>query len=261
MGGFRVVTKAYHFSVQPTIFRSEKVLTECHEGKELFILEWFFTILFSLEYVARVISMHKPSSYIFSFMGIIDLLSTLPSYIALFMAGSSYAMSLRLLRLLRIFRVLKLGYFLDESAMMAHALAASRRKLLVFLLTVLTLVMILGTLMFVIEGPANGYTSIPESVCWAIVTLTTVGYGDIAPHTPFGQIVASMVMILGYAIIAVPTGIVTVEMARAQTRINVAISCPRCLLEGHAQDASYCRRCGETLLARENNNSGASKNA
>lgn len=218
---------------------------------ELFILEWFFTIIFTVEYIARVVSVHKPTSYIFSFMGIIDLLSILPSYLALFLAGTGYAMTIRLLRLLRIFRVLKLTYFLDESAMMAQALAASRRKLMIFLLTILTLVIILGTLMFVVEGPENGYTSIPESVYWAIVTLTTVGYGDIAPRTPAGQAIASMVMILGYAIIAVPTGIVTVEMAHARRRINEAIACPRCLLEGHAQDASYCRRCGEMLLPRE----------
>lgn len=137
---------------------------------------------------------------------------------------------------------------------MAHALAESRRKLLVFLLAVLLLVMILGTLMFVVEGPKHGYTSIPESVYWAIVTLTTVGYGDISPRTPLGQAIASMVMILGYAIIAVPTGIVTVELARSQIKQNIAIGCPRCLLEGHAQDAVYCRRCSEPLLPHDTKN-------
>jgi voltage-gated potassium channel len=220
-------------------------------GNTLLRLEWFFTIVFTIEYIARVISVIRPASYIFSFMGLVDLLSTLPSYLALFMTGSSYAISLRLLRLLRIFRVLKLGYYLEESAVMAHALAASRRKLLVFLLTILLLVMILGTLMFAVEGPENGYTSIPESIYWAIVTLTTVGYGDISPKTPLGQVIASMVMILGYAIIAVPTGIVTVELARSQLTQNVAIVCPRCLLEGHEKDATYCRRCGEHLLAQD----------
>lgn len=215
---------------------------------ELLFLEWLFTIIFTLEYIARVISVHKATGYIFSFMGMVDLLSTLPSYIGLFMGGANYTMALRLLRLLRIFRVLKLAYYLEESAVMAQALAASRRKLLVFLLSVLTLVMILGTLMFVVEGPENGYSSIPESVYWAIVTLTTVGYGDIAPRTPLGQAIASLVMIMGYAIIAVPTGIVTVEMARSHAKQNVVIACPRCMLEGHAQDAKYCRRCGERLL-------------
>jgi voltage-gated potassium channel len=217
----------------------------------LFYAEWFFTIIFTLEYIARLVSVSKPSGYIFSFMGMVDLLSTLPSYIGLFIGGASYALSLRLLRLLRIFRVLKLAYFLDESAVMAHALAASRRKLLVFLLAILLLVMILGTLMFAVEGPENGYTSIPESVYWAIVTLTTVGYGDIAPRTPLGQAIASLVMILGYAIIAVPTGIVTVELARSHAKQNVVIACPRCMLEGHARDARYCRRCGERLLAHD----------
>jgi voltage-gated potassium channel len=220
-------------------------------GDTLFLLEWLFTIVFTFEYIARLVSVSKPSGYIFSFMGMVDLLSTLPSYIGLFIGGASYALSLRLLRLLRIFRVLKLAYFLDESAVMAHALAASRRKLLVFLLAILLLVMILGTLMFAVEGPENGYTSIPESVYWAIVTLTTVGYGDIAPRTPLGQAIASLVMILGYAIIAVPTGIVTVELARSHAKQNVVIACPRCMLEGHARDARYCRRCGERLLAHD----------
>jgi voltage-gated potassium channel len=220
-------------------------------GDTLFLLEWLFTIIFTIEYIARLVSVSKPSGYIFSFMGMVDLLSTLPSYIGLFIGGASYALSLRLLRLLRIFRVLKLAYFLDESAVMAHALAASRRKLLVFLLAILLLVMILGTLMFAVEGPENGYTSIPESVYWAIVTLTTVGYGDIAPRTPLGQGIASLVMILGYAIIAVPTGIVTVELARSHAKQNIVIACPRCMLEGHARDARYCRRCGEPLLEHD----------
>ena len=217
----------------------------------LFYLEWLFTITFTLEYIARVVSVHKATGYIFSFMGMVDLLSTLPSYIALFVAAPTYSMSLRLLRLLRIFRVLKLSYYLEESAVMAHALAASRRKLLVFLLALLTLVMILGTMMFAIEGPENGFTSIPESIYWAIVTLTTVGYGDMAPKTPTGQVIASIVMILGYAIIAVPTGIVTVELARSRAKQNIVIACPRCMLEGHAQDARYCRRCGEPLLPHD----------
>jgi voltage-gated potassium channel len=220
-------------------------------SETLYFVEWLFTIIFTLEYIARVVSVSKPTGYIFSFMGMVDLLSTLPSYIGLFIGGASYALSLRLLRLLRIFRVLKLAYYLEESAVMAQALAASKRKLLVFLLAILLLVMILGTLMFTVEGPENGYTSIPESVYWAIVTLTTVGYGDIAPRTPMGQAIASLVMILGYAIIAVPTGIVTVELARSQAKQNIVIACPRCMLEGHARDARYCRRCGEPLLAHD----------
>lgn len=226
-------------------------------GIQLFYFEWLITIIFTLEYIARVVSVSKPTGYIFSFLGIIDLLSTLPSYIALFMTGASYTVALRLLRLLRIFRILKLAYYLEESAVMAQALAASRRKLLVFLFTILLLVMILGTIMFVVEGPENGYSSIPESIYWAIVTLTTVGYGDIVPRTAIGQVIASVVMILGYAIIAVPTGIITVEMARSQAKQNMVIACPRCMLEGHAQDAKYCRRCAEPLLAHDKVISGA----
>jgi len=222
----------------------------------LYFLEWLFTIIFTVEYVARVISVHKATGYIFSFFGIVDLLSTLPSYIGLFLSGPTYTLTLRLLRLMRIFRVLKLGYYLEESTTLAHALAASRRKLLVFLLAILLLVMVLGTVMFVVEGPENGYTSIPESIYWAIVTLTTVGYGDIAPKTPLGQAIASLVMILGYAIIAVPTGIVTVELARSRVKQNVGIACPRCMLEGHAQDARYCRGCGERLLPHDKQISG-----
>jgi len=217
----------------------------------LFFMEWLFTIVFTLEYIARLVSVSKPTGYIFSFMGMVDLLSTLPSYIGLFIGGASYALALRLLRLLRIFRVLKLANYLDESAVLAHALAASRRKLLVFLLAILLLVMMLGTLMFAVEGPENGYSSIPESIYWAIVTLTTVGYGDIAPRTALGQAIASLVMILGYAIIAVPTGIVTVELARSKAKQNIVIACPRCMLEGHAEDARYCRRCGERLLEHD----------
>ncbi len=220
-------------------------------SETLYFVEWLLTIIFTLEYIARVVSVSKPTGYIFSFMGLVDLLSTLPSYIGLFIGGASYTLSLRLLRLLRIFRVLKLAYYLEESAVMAEALAASKRKLLVFLLAILLLVMILGTLMFAVEGPEHGYTSIPESVYWAIVTLTTVGYGDISPKTPLGQVIASLVMILGYAIIAVPTGIVTVELARSHAKQNIVIACPRCMLEGHARDARYCRRCGEPLLAHD----------
>jgi voltage-gated potassium channel len=220
-------------------------------GQQLFYLEWLFTIIFTLEYIARVAAVNKPANYVFSFMGIIDLISTLPSYIALFMSGATYAMALRLLRLLRIFRILKLSYYLDESAVMTKALIASRRKLLVFLLAILTLVVILGTMMFVVEGPENGFSSIPQAVYWAIVTLTTVGYGDIYPQTPLGQVLASMVMIMGYAIIAVPTGIVTVELARSSGHLNVAIACPSCLLEGHEKDAVHCRRCGGQLFEHD----------
>ena len=217
-------------------------------GDTIIYVEWLFTIGFTLEYFARIVSVESPRRYIFSFMGMVDLLSTMPSYVGLFLTGTNYAFALRLLRLLRIFRVLKLAQYLEESAVMAQSLAASKRKLLVFLLTILTLVMILGTIMYAVEGPENGYTSIPESIYWAVVTLTTVGYGDIAPHTPLGQAIAAMVMILGYIIIAVPTGIVTAEMTRSQVVHNPVIACPHCMLEGHESTAVYCRRCGEHLL-------------
>ncbi len=234
------------------IIMLDSVASIHQQWKDLFfVLEWLFTLIFTIEYIARIVSVKKPSAYIFSFLGMVDLLSTLPSYIVLFLDLPAYAISLRLLRLLRIFRILKLAYYLEESAIMANALAASRRKLLVFLLAILMLVMILGTLMFAVEGPEHGYSSIPVSIYWAIVTMTTVGYGDIAPHTPLGQFIASVVMILGYAIIAVPTGIVSVEMARSQAKQNVVIACPRCMLEGHAVDARYCRRCGERLLPHD----------
>lgn len=218
---------------------------------EMVVIEWIFTIGFTLEYIARVVSVSDPRRYVFSFMGLIDLLSTLPSYLGLFMAGANYAFALRLLRLLRIFRVLKLAYYLEEGQLMAKALAASRRRLLVFLLAIVTLVVILGTMMYTIEGPENGFTSIPISIYWAIVTITTVGYGDIAPHTPPGQMLASLVMMLGYVIIAVPTGIVSAEFIRTKPTQNLVISCPRCLLEGHEKDAVYCRRCGDRLLEHD----------
>ena len=220
-------------------------------GVWLYRAEWCFTLIFTVEYLVRLWISDRPLRYARSFFGIVDLVSVLPTYLSLLVPGAHYLLSIRLLRALRIFRVLKLAYYLEESTVMAHALAASRRKLLVFLLAIMLLVVILGTLMFVVEGPENGYTSIPESIYWAIVTLTTVGYGDVSPKTPLGQAIASLVMILGYAIIAVPTGIVTVELARSKVKQNVNIACPRCMLEGHAQDARYCRRCGERLLEHD----------
>ena len=175
-------------------------------------LEWGFTLLFTIEYFARMICINKPMKYIVSFYGIIDLLSILPTYIGLFISGSHSLMVIRALRLMRVFRILKMGEFLNESQKLLDSLRTSKQKILVFLLSILTIVIILGTVMYIIESPESGFTSIPRSIYWAIVTLTTVGYGDIAPITPLGQFIASIVMILGYAIIAVPTGIVTNEM-------------------------------------------------
>ena len=216
-------------------------------GEYFTVIEWVFTILFTIEYVARISSIKKPFKYIFSFYGIIDLLSILPTYIGLFVSGTNSFMVIRSLRLMRIFRILKLAKFLKESKVLVDSIKASRHKILVFLLSILTLVIILGTVMYLIESHENGFTSIPRSIYWAIVTLTTVGYGDIAPHTPLGQFIASIVMILGYVIIAVPTGMVTSEIIKADQKAISTQSCSNCAKEGHDADAEYCKHCGSLL--------------
>jgi len=211
-------------------------------------LEWGFTILFTIEYFARIISINKPFNYIFSFYGIIDLLSIVPTYLGIFISGSRSLMVIRALRLMRIFRILKLGEFLNESQKLIDSLKASRQKIMVFLLSILTMVTILGTVMYLVESEDSGFTSIPRSIYWAIVTLTTVGYGDIAPVTSLGQFIASIVMILGYAIIAVPTGIVTNELIKSEKQSKISTQvCPSCSKEGHDTDAEYCKFCGEKL--------------
>ena len=215
-------------------------------GPVLRAAEWFFTILFTLEYAARLWCAPRPGRYARSFFGVVDLVSILPTYLSLLLPGAQALLVVRSLRLLRVFRVLKLGEYTSEATSLRHALARSRQKITVFLAVVLTLVLVLGSLMYLVEGPANGFTSIPRSVYWAIVTLTTVGYGDITPHTVAGQVLASVVMILGYGIIAVPTGIVTVELGRG-SGVSPARDCRRCGLAGHEVDARYCRRCGEAL--------------
>lgn len=216
-------------------------------GKELIIIEWIFTILFTIEYIFRLISVKKRMKYAVSFFGIVDFLAIVPTYLSLFVTGSQYFLVIRILRLLRVFRIFKLTHFLSQAYILRNALKASREKIAVFLLTVVSLIVIIGALMYVIEGPQNGYTSIPVSMYWAIVTLTTVGYGDISPQTPVGQFLASVVMIIGYAIIAVPTGIVTVELTEASKRIKDNRTCPNCLKEGHEKDASHCKYCGTKL--------------
>ncbi|MEM1269325.1 MAG: ion transporter [Bacteroidota bacterium] len=217
-------------------------------AKALFAAEWIFTILFTIEYVLRLLTVKRPGAYAGSFFGVVDLLSIVPTYLSLFFPGAQYLLVIRLLRVLRVFRVLKLANYTTEGQTIMRALRASRRKITVFMFTVLTLVTILGSLMYLIEGAENGFTSIPKSVYWSIVTLTTVGYGDIAPQTNFGQLMASVIMILGYAIIAVPTGIVTVELSNAQREEALTTRvCAGCGLEGHAHDALYCRRCGGGL--------------
>jgi len=215
-------------------------------GDIFYYLEWFFTILFSIEYILRIISTKKPFGYIFSFYGIIDVLAILPTYLSLVIAGSQYLLVIRILRLLRVFRILKLTHMIRQATILKRALIASRGKIAVFLFAVLTLIVIIGAVMYVIEGPENGFTSIPFSMYWAIVTMTTVGYGDISPQTTIGQIFASFVMIMGYAIIAVPTGIVSVEIA-AVTKKSSAQVCPGCFKEGHDSDAKYCKYCGSSI--------------
>ena len=216
-------------------------------GNTFYYLEWFFTILFTVEYILRIISTRMPFRYIFSFYGVIDLLAILPTYLSLVVAGSQYFLVIRILRLLRVFRILKLTHMIGQATILKRALIASRGKIAVFLFAVLTLIVIIGALMYVVEGPENGFTSIPISMYWAIVTMTTVGYGDISPQTTLGQIFASFVMIIGYAIIAVPTGIVSVEIADVSRKVSTTQVCPNCLKEGHDSDANHCKYCGSVL--------------
>lgn len=216
-------------------------------GQPLRVLEWVLTGLFTIEYVARLVSAGRPLGYTRSFFGIIDLLAVLPTYLSLLVPGAQALIVVRALRVLRIFRLLKLWNLVGQGEVLFSALVASRGKIIVFLATVLNIVVIVGAMLYLIEGPENGFTSIPTSVYWSIVTMTTVGYGDIAPKTPFGQTVAAFVMLLGYAIIAVPTGIVSVEIAQAKRRMEEAQQCRSCGLANHPEDARFCRRCGVEL--------------
>ncbi|MFK8060866.1 MAG: ion transporter [Polaribacter sp.] len=212
------------------------------------ISEWIITILFSIEYILRIVSIKKPFKYIFSFYGIIDLLSTIPKYLSFIIVGSHHFAALRALRLLRVFRILKLARYIGASNTLMIALRASKAKIAVFIFFIVIICIILGTIMYMIEGADNGFTSIPRSVYWAIVTLTTVGFGDIAPQTPFGQLIASIIMILGYGIIAIPTGIVSSEMTKSMTNLDTNTqSCPNCLKEGHKNKADFCFNCGTIL--------------
>ena len=221
-------------------------------GAELRAVEWYLTIAFTVEYVLRLYCVDNPWRYARSFYGIVDLLSILPTYLSLIFAGTHSLVVIRALRLLRIFRVFKLGHFVKEADVLMTALGESRRKILVFLGAVATLMLILGTLMYMVEGEENGFTSIPESIYWAIVTMTTVGYGDIAPSTVIGKMLASLAMIVGYSIIAVPTGIVGVEIHRATQSMKVSTqACLSCGVDGHDPDARYCKRCGGPLHADE----------
>jgi voltage-gated potassium channel len=221
---------------------------QVHFSNWLFILEWFFTIIFTLEYFARLWIVSNKRRYALSFFGIIDLLSILPTYLALIFVGAQSLMVIRSIRLIRIFRIFKLSRYVGEGQNLARALKSSQHKIIVFLVTILTSVIITGTMMFMIEGPEHGFTSIPKSIYWAIVTMTTVGYGDIAPQTPLGQALASFIMILGYGIIAVPTGIVSAEMVFQKHKEKITTQvCPHCLKEGHDHDAIFCKYCAGRL--------------
>ena len=234
-------------SVVVVMLESVRPLTMRY-GVALRAAEWTLTALFTVEYVLRLVAVRRPIRYAVSFFGLVDLLAILPAYLSLFFPGGQYLLTIRVLRLLRIFRVLKLAEFLTEAHVLGRALRASGHKITVFVFTVVTLVVLIGSVMYVVEGEANGFTSIPRSMYWAVVTLTTVGYGDLAPRTTIGQTLASIVMILGYGIIAVPTGIVTVEIANAVRASDISTQvCPNCAAEGHATDARYCRRCGSPL--------------
>lgn len=221
---------------------------EFHDANEdlLDILEWTFTAIFSVEYLLRIFISRHPKKYVFSFFGTVDLIALLPTYISLFVTGGSYLVVIRAIRLLRVFRILKLSRYLDEASILVKALNGAKRKILVFMGAVFTLVMITGTFMYLIEGGANGFTSIPRSIYWAVVTVTTVGYGDIAPGTILGQTFATVLMLTGYAIIAVPTGIMTAEINKIDKKENRKKSklCKRCNTD-NPKEANYCMKCGE----------------
>jgi voltage-gated potassium channel len=212
------------------------------------ILEWTFTILFTIEYILRLVSIERPLRYVFSFLGLIDLLAIVPSYLSILFPGAQSLLVLRALRLLRIFRIFKLTHFLTEADFLKAAMVASMKKISVFMLVVFSLVIILGSVMYLVEKGQNGFDNIPDSIYWAIVTITTVGYGDISPVTSTGKLIASVIMLIGYGIIAVPTGIITTEMTLAARRKNYGHeTCPGCGREGHDNDARFCKYCGTRL--------------
>ena len=233
-------------SVVTVMLDSVDAVRQTH-GDLLYALEWFFTLIFTLEYFLRLVCSGRPLRYAASFFGVVDLLAIIPTYISLLLPGSQYLLVIRVLRVLRVFRVLKLAQYLNAARLMVQAIQSSYRKIAVFLVTVMTTVVVLGSLMYVIETPDNGFTSIPRSIYWAIVTLTTVGYGDISPRTAPGQLLAIVVMLLGFSIIAVPSSILSVEIFQAATGRAGARSCPACNAETLESDANYCQYCGTEL--------------
>lgn len=220
-------------------------------GRLLFLGEWLFTGLFTIEYLLRVYCSVNRRAYIFSFYGVVDLLAVLPSYLALIFTGASYLLVVRLLRVLRIFRILKLVRYLRDANLLLRSLWQSRHKILVFYASMLVVCVILGAIMFVVEGPEHGFSSIPKSIYWTIVTITTVGFGDITPQTSPGQSIAALTMLIGYSIIAVPTGIVTAELASELGKEKTLQRCDNCSRAGHDSDAEYCKHCGYKLAALE----------
>jgi voltage-gated potassium channel len=234
-------------SVITALLESDPRTRQLHRG-QFQILEWIFSMLFSLEYFLRLLCVEVPRRYAFSFFGIVDLLASLPTLFSLVLPASKYFSLVRVLRLLRVFRVLELGAYLQESDLLWQAIVASRRKILVFFLTMVTLVILIGTVMYQLEGEKAGFVSIPTGIYWAIVTITTVGYGDVTPLTPLGRLLASLVMLLGYSIIAVPTGIISAELGEAsRLRHPSTDACPACNREGHDADARHCKYCGAGL--------------
>ena len=221
-------------------------------GEILYALEWFFTIVFIIEYGLRLWCIEKPWAYARSFYGIVDLFGILPTLLSLWLVGAQYFLVVRVLRVLRVFRVLKMARYVGEAELIAQALTASRRKITVFIASALALMVVFGSFMYLVEGHINpGFASIPHSIYWAVATMTTVGYGDIVPVTGLGQAVASFIMIIGYGIIAVPTGIVTLELNEANRRQANTKTCADCSAEGHSREASYCWRCGANLYRRK----------
>lgn len=217
-------------------------------GTLFYYLEWAITLLFTIEYFLRLICITRPLKYVTSFLGIIDLLAIIPSYLSILFIGAQSLIVFRALRLLRIFRIFKLTHFLSEMQFLGVAVSSSLRKISIFMMVVLTLIIIMGSVMYLIESGKNGFSSIPDSIYWAVVTITTVGYGDISPVTPFGKFVASIIMLMGYGIIAVPTGIVTNEMAQAvRNKQQKNDACPNCGREGHDRDAVFCKYCGNKI--------------